>query len=276
MEDHNEYFMFLKWLNSSDIFKNSFYYQILCKKIFDNDTLTKFVKLEDPHVNVTVFAPTNSSCKSLKCVFDLKLRPADSTKIINTIKSINSLKCYDDKDKVFIIIVTKDYCMKITFSLELVRPLYEGKTYNINKILKSNPNLIKNIDIYPLFYNKANIEVKPLLSWSYDNHTRPYDNKKELIKFKSKIRSIHEFDIILDKFLKYSEPNITKDKNSTYNNIDTPFEKDDKKKVEYCFKSANNKPNVSKELESLTNILDESIDVLITNSSIINILDELL
>ena len=91
MEDHNEYFMFLKWLNSSDIFKNSFYYQILCKKIFDNDTLTKFVKLEDPHVNVTVFAPTISSCKSLTCTFDLKLRPAESTKIINMIKSINSL-----------------------------------------------------------------------------------------------------------------------------------------------------------------------------------------
>ena len=276
MEDHNEYFMFLKWLNSSDIFKNSFYYQILCKKIFDNDTLTKFVKLEDPHVNVTVFAPTNSSCKSLTCTFDLKLRPAESTKIINMIKSINSLKCYDYKDKVFIIIVTKDYCMKITFSLELVRPLYEGKTYNINKILKSNPNLIKNIDIYPLFYNKANLEVKPLLSWNYNDHIRPYDNKKEQFKFKSKIRSIHEFDIILDKLLEYSEANIAKGQNSTYNNIDTPFEKDDKKKVDYCFKSANNKPNISKELESFTNILDESIDVLITNSNIINILDELL
>ena len=47
-------------------------------------------------------------------------------------------------------------------------------------------------------------------------------------------------------------------------------------KVDYCFKSANNKPNISKELESFTDILDESIDVLITNSNIINILDELM
>ena len=272
MEDHNEYFMFLKWLNSSITFKDLFY-KILCKKIFDNDTLTKFTKLKDPHVSV--FAPTISRYKSL-CVYDLKLKPVESTEFINMIKSINSLKCYDDKDKVFIIIVTKDYCMKITFSLELVCPLYEGKTYNINEILKSNTNLLKNIDIYPLFYNKANIEVKPLLSWNYNNHVSPYDNKKELFKFKSKIRSIHEFEIILDKFFENNKANITKVKNSTYNNIDTPFEKDDKKKVEYCFKSANNKPKVSKELESLTNILDESIDVLITNSSIINILDELL
>ena len=114
------------------------------------------------------------------------------------------------------------------------------------------------------------------MSWNYNDHVRPYDNKKELFKFKSKIRSIHEFEIILDKFFENNKANITKDKNSTYNSIDTPFEKDDKKKVDYCFKSANNKPNSSKELESFTNILDESIDVLITNSNIINILDELM
>ena len=114
------------------------------------------------------------------------------------------------------------------------------------------------------------------MSWNYNDHIRPYDNKKEQFKFKSKIRSIHEFDIILDRLFENNEDNITKDQNSIYNNIDTPFEKDDKKKVDYCFKSANNKPSISKELESFTNILDESIDVLITNSSIINILDELL
>lgn len=272
MEDHNEYFMFLKWLNSSITFKDLFY-KILCKKIFDNDTLVKFTKLKDPHVSV--FAPTISSYKSLRYVFDLKLRSADSTKIINTVKSIDSLKCYDNKDKVFILILTKEYCMKITFNPEILRPLYENKTFNFNKVLKLDTNLLRSIDIYPLFYNKANLEVKPLLSWNYNN-THPYDNKRELFKFKSKIRSIHEFDIILNKLFENSEANITKNQNSTYNNIDTPFEKDDKKKKEYCFKSTNNKPNVSKELESLTNILDESIDVLITNSSIINILDELL
>lgn len=272
MEDHNEYFMFLKWLNSSITFKDLFY-KILCKKIFDNDTLVKFTKLKDPHVSV--FAPTISSYKSLRCVFDLKLRSADSTKIINMVKSIDSLKCYDNKDKVFILILTKEYCMKITFNPEILRPLYENKTFNFNKVLKLDTNLLRSIDIYPLFYNKANLEVKPLLSWNYNN-THPYDNKRELFKFKSKIRSIHEFDIILNKLFENSEANITKNQNFTYNNIDTPFEKDDKKKKEYCFKSTNNKPNVSKELESLTNILDESIDVLITNSSIINILDELL
>lgn len=272
MEDHNEYFMFLKWLNSSITFKDLFY-KILCKKIFDNDTLTKFTKLKDPHVSV--FAPTISRYKSL-CVYDLKLKPAESTEFINMIKSINSLKCYDYKNEVFIIILTKEYCMKITFNPEILRPLYENKIFDFNKVLKFDTNLLRSINIYPLFYNKADIEVKPLLSWYYNNHVGPYDNKKELFKFKSKIRSIHEFEIILDKFLEYSEANITKDQNSTYNNIDTPFEKDDKKKIDYCFKSANNKPKVSKELESLTNILDESIDVLITNSSIINILDELL
>ena len=238
--------------------------------------MTKFVKLKDPHINVTVFAPTNSSCKSLTCTFDLKLRPAESTKIINMKKSIDSLKCYDNKDKVFILILTKEYCMKITFNPEILRPLYENKTFDFNKVLKLDNNLLSSINIYPLFYNKADIEVKPLLSWNYNNHVSPYDNKKELFKFKSKIRSIHEFDIILDKFFENNKANITKDKNSPYNNIDTPFEKDDKKKVDYCFKSANNKPNSSKELESFTHILDESIDVLITNSSIINILDELL
>ena len=271
MEDHNEYFMFLKWLNSSITFKDLFY-KILCKKIFDNDTLTKFTKLKDPHVSV--FAPTISRYKSL-CVYDLKLKPVESTEFINMIKSINSLKCYDYKNEVFIIILTKEYCMKITFNPEILRPLYENKTFNFNKILELNPNLLRSIDIYPLFYNKADIEVKPLMSWNYNN-TRPYDNKRELFKFKSKIRSIHEFEIILDKLFENNETNITKDQNSTYNSIDTPFEKDDKKKIDYCFKSANNKPKVSKELESLTNILDESIDVLITNSSIINILDELL
>lgn len=272
MEDHNEYFMFLKWLNSSITFKDLFY-KILCKKIFDNDTLTKFAKLKDPHVSV--FAPTISRYKSL-CVYDLKLKPVESEKFINMIKSINSLKCYDYKNEVFIIILTKEYCMKITFNPEILRPLYENKTFNFNKILELNPNLLRSIDIYPLFYNKADIEVKPLLSWNYNDNIRPYDNKKEQFKFKSKIRSIHEFDIILDKLFENNEANITKDQNSTYNNIDTPFEKDDKKKKEYCFKSANNKPNSSKELESFTHILDESIDVLITNSSIINILDELL
>lgn len=270
MEDHNEYFMFLKWLNSSITFKDLFY-KILCKKIFDNDTLTKFTKLKDPHVSV--FAPTISRYKSL-CVYDLKLKPVESTEFINMIKSINSLKCYDYKNEVFIIILTKEYCMKITFNPEILRPLYENKTFDFNKILSLNPNLLRSIDIYPLFYNKANLEVKPLLSWNYNDHIRPYDNKKEQFKFKSKIRSIHEFEIILDKLFENNEANITKDQNSTYNNIDTPFEKDDKKKVEYCFKSANNKPNVSKELESFTNILDESIDILITNSNIINILDE--
>lgn len=272
MEDHNEYFMFLKWLNSNITFKDLFY-KILCKKIFDNDTMTKFTKLKDPHVSV--FAPTISRYKSL-CVYDLKLKPAESTEFINMIKSINSLKCYDYKNEVFIIILTKEYCMKITFNPEILRPLYENKIFDFNKVLKFDTNLLRSINIYPLFYNKADIEVKPLLSWSYNNHVSPYDNKKELFKFKSKIRSIHEFEIILDKFFENNKANITKDKNSTYNNIDTPFEKDDKKKVEYCFKSANNKPNSSKELESLTHILDESIDVLITNSSIINILDELL
>ena len=272
MEDHNEYFMFLKWLNSSITFKDLFY-KILCKKIFDNDTLTKFTKLKDPHVSV--FAPTISRYKSL-CVYDLKLKPVESTEFINMIKFINSLKCYDYKNEVFIIILTKEYCMKITFNPEILRPLYENKTFDFNKVLKLDTNLLRSIDIYPLFYNKADIEVKPLLSWNYNNHVSPYDNKKELFKFKSKIRSIHEFEIILDKLFENNKANITKDKNSTYNNIDTPFEKDDKKKKDYCFKSANNKPNVSKELESLTNILDESIDVLITNSSIINILDELL
>ena len=83
MEDHNEYFMFLKWLNSSITFKDLFH-KILCKKIFDNDTLVKFTKLKDPHVSV--FAPTISSYKSLRYVFDLKLRSADSTKIINMVK----------------------------------------------------------------------------------------------------------------------------------------------------------------------------------------------
>ena len=272
MEDHNEYFMFLKWLNSSITFKDLFY-KILCKKIFDNDTLTKFAKLKDPHVSV--FAPTISRYKSL-CVYDLKLKPVESTEFINMIKSINSLKCYDYKNEVFIIILTKEYCMKITFNPEILRPLYENKTFNFNKILELNPNLLRSIDIYPLFYNKADLEVKPLLSWNYNDHIRPYDNKKEQFKFKSKIRHIHEFDIILDRLFENNEANITKDQNSIYNNIDTPFEKDDKKKAEYCFKSANNKPNVSKELESITNILDESIDVLITNSNIINILDELL
>ena len=272
MEDHNEYFMFLKWLNSSITFKDLFY-KILCKKIFDNDTLTKFAKLKDPHVSV--FAPTISRYKSL-CVYDLKLKPVESTEFINMIKSINSLKCYDYKNEVFIIILTKEYCMKITFNPEILRPLYENKTFDFNKILELNPNLLRSIDIYPLFYNKADLEVKPLLSWNYNDHIRPYDNKKEQFKFKSKIRHIHEFDIILDRLFENNEANITKDQNSIYNNIDTPFEKDDKKKAEYCFKSANNKPNVSKELESITNILDESIDVLITNSNIINILDELL
>ena len=114
------------------------------------------------------------------------------------------------------------------------------------------------------------------MSWNYNDHIHSYDTKQEQFKFKSKIRSIHEFDIILNKLFENNEVNITKDQNSTYNNIDTPFEKDDKKKVEYCFKSANNKPNVSKELESFTNILDESIDILITNSNRINILDELM
>lgn len=272
MEDHNEYFMFLKWLNSSITFKDLFY-KILCKKIFDNDTLVKFTKLKDPHVSV--FAPTISRYKRL-CVYDLKLKPAESTEFINMIKSINSLKCYDYKNEVFIIILTKEYCMKITFNPEILRPLYENKTFDFNKVLKFDTNLLRSINIYPLFYNKADIEVKPLLSWNYNNHVSPYDNKKELFKFKSKIRSIHEFDIILDKLFENNEVNITKDQNSTYNSIDTPFEKDDKKKIDYCFKSANNKPNSSKELESFTNILDESIDVLITNSSIINILDELL
>ena len=42
MEDHNEYFMFLKWLNSSITFKDLFY-KILCKKIFDNDTLSSLL-----------------------------------------------------------------------------------------------------------------------------------------------------------------------------------------------------------------------------------------
>lgn len=272
MEDHNEYFMFLKWLNSNITFKDLFY-KILCKKIFDNDTMTKFTKLKDPHVSV--FAPTISRYKRL-CVYDLKLKPAESTEFINMIKSINSLKCYDYKNEVFIIILTKEYCMKITFNPEILRPLYENKIFDFNKVLKFDTNLLRSINIYPLFYNKADIEVKPLLSWNYNNHVGPYDNKKELFKFKSKIRSIHEFDIILDRLFENNENSITKDQNSTYNSIDTPFEKDDKKKKEYCFKSANNKPNVSKELESLTNILDESIDVLITNSSIINILDELL
>ena len=273
MEDHNEYFMFLKWLNSSITFKDLFY-KILCKKIFDNDTLVKFTKLKDPHVSV--FAKTISSYKSLRYVFDLKPRSADSTKIINMVKSIDSLKCYDNKDEVFILILTKEYCMKITFDPEILRPLYENKTFNFNKVLKLDTDLLRSIDIYPLFYNKANLEVKPLLSWNYNDHIRPYDNKKEQFKFKSKIQSIHEFDIILDRLFENNEANITKDQNSIYNNIDTPFEKDDKKKVDYCFKSANNKPNVSKELESFTNILDESIDVLITNSNIINILDELM
>ena len=273
MEDHNEYFMFLKWLNSSITFKDLFY-KILCKKIFDNDTLVKFTKLKDPHVSV--FALTISSYKSLRRVFDLKPRSADSTKIINMIKSIDSLKCYDNKDKVFILILTKEYCMKITFDPEILRPLYENKTFNFNKVLKLDTNLLRSIDIYPLFYNKANLEVKPLLSWNYNDHIRPYDNKKEQFKFKSKIQSIHEFDIILDRLFENNEANITKDQNSIYNNIDTPFEKDDKKKVDYCFKSANNKPNISKELESFTHILDESIDILITNSNIINILDELM
>lgn len=272
MEDHNEYFMFLKWLNSSITFKDLFY-KILCKKIFDNDTLTKFTKLKDPHVSV--FAPTISRYKSL-CVYDLKLKPVESTEFINMIKSINSLKCYDYKNEVFIIILTKEYCMKITFNPEILRPLYENKTFNFNKILELDTNLLSSINLYPLFYNKADIEVKPLMSWNYNNNIRPCDNKEELFKFKSKIQSIHEFEIILDKLFENSEANITKDQNSTYNSIDTPFEKDDKKKKEYCFKSANNKPNSSKELESLTHILDESIDVLITNSSIINILDELI
>ena len=271
MEDHNEYFMFLKWLNSSITFKDLFY-KILCKKIFDNDTLTKFTKLKDPHV--AVFAPTISRYKSL-CVYDLKLKPVESTEFINMIKSINSLKCYDYKNEVFIIVLTKEYCMKITFNPEILRPLYENKTFDFNKVLKLDTNLLRSIDIYPLFYNKADIEVKSLLSWNYNN-THLYDNKRELFKFKSKIRSIHEFEIILDKFFENNEANITKDQNSPYNNIDTPFEKDDKKKVEYCFKSANNKPNISKELESFTHILDESIDILITNSNIINILDELM
>ena len=272
MEDHNEYFMFLKWLNSSITFKDLFY-KILCKKIFDNDTLTKFTKLKDPHISV--FAPTISRYKSL-CVYDLKLKPVESTEFINMIKSINSLKCYDYKNEVFIIILTKEYCMKITFNPEILRPLYENKTFNFNKVLKLDTNLLRSIDIYPLFYNKANLEVKPLLSWNYNDHIHPYDNKKEQFKFKSKIQSIHEFDIILDRLFENNEANITKDKNSTYNNIDTPFEKDDKKKVDYCFKSANNKPNISKELESFTHILDESIDILITNCSIINILDEII
>ena len=267
MEDHNEYFMFLKWLNSNITFKDLFY-KILCKKIFDNDTSTKFTKLKDPHVSV--FAPTISRYNGL-CVHDLKLKPVESEKFINTIKSINSLKCYDYKNEVFIIILTKEYCMKITFNPEILRPLYENKIFDFNKVLKFDTNLLRSINIYPLFYNKADIEVKPLLSWNYNNYVGPYDNKKELFKFKSKIRNIHEFEIILDKFFENNKTNITKDKNSTYNNIDTPFEKDDKKKKEYCFKSANNKPNSSKELESLTNILDESIDVLITNSSISHI-----
>ena len=143
MEDHNEYFMFLKWLNSSITFKDLFY-KILCKKIFDNDTLTKFTKLKDPHVSV--FAQTISSYKSL-CVYDLKLKPVESTEFINMIKSINSLKCYDYKNEVFIIILTKEYCMKITFNPEILRPLYENKTFNFNKILELNPNLVKNIFI---------------------------------------------------------------------------------------------------------------------------------
>ena len=102
------------------------------KSVIENNTSKQNVKLEFSTTDIKGKAISNEDVKDSKLIMVNFWEPWCGP-CVNEMPELEKLyKKY--KDKGFIIIVTKDYCMKITFSLKLVRPLYEGKTYNINKI----------------------------------------------------------------------------------------------------------------------------------------------